>query len=187
MAHELKAKSFQVPRITLLALFFFITVFLAIGCSTETELKGTPVPEPGPEEGPVPFEVLRRDPSGTQTVVSCRFKPGIFDPGSVNQDSLSKHELVIDNQIDFDTYISCDDTVGLNFDEEYVLAGLSSLQPVVIRLQTITAELENDSLYLRVGLLNGHSTSPSRAEYIIKVASREYVRYPVVFNVYWEQ
>lgn len=187
MAHERKVKSFHVPRISLLALFFFITVFLAIGCNTEAELKGTPVPEPGPGEGPVPFEVLRRGPSGTQDVITCSFKSGIPDSNSANQEGLSKLELVIDNQVDFENHISCEDSVIINFEEEFVLAGTSKSQPVWIRLKDLTADLTNDSLFVRIGILNGHSTIPSRAEYIIKVTSRDYANYPVIFDVHWIQ
>lgn len=187
MAHELKAKSFQVPRITLLALFFAITVFLASSCSTETELKGAPVPEPEPEEEPLAFEILRSYMAGTQTVGSCTFMHDKIALTSLSNDKLSDLELVIGSEAQFDTLMHCEDTVNIDFNKEFILAGISTLQPNQIRINTQIVELVNDTVFYRIGLLSSPFHAPSRAEYVVKVSPRNHIQYPVIFSIYLEQ
>lgn len=176
-------KIIHINLMPFIAVLFAMPFILGSGCSTETVF----------EERPVPFEVLRAipgysGPGGLQNVVSCKFKyENIEDPDTTSKESLSGLELLIDSQTDFDTYISCDDTVSVNFEEEFVLAGMTTLQPSEVRIKDQTVELVNDSLYFRVGIINTFLAKPGNAEYIIKVLSRNYIEYPVAFDIYWEE
>jgi hypothetical protein len=163
------------PRFIALALLSVLPVVLAVGCTTEAES----------DKGPVQFEVLRKFMAEPHEV-KCSFKQGLARD-SVGSEGLSNLEKVIKSQAEFDAYISCDDTVSIDFDKEYVLAGISTYQPNQIRIEELALERAKGSLTFRVGLQNSAATSPSRAEYIIKVKSRDYVEYPVVFDVYWKE
>lgn len=166
------------PRLFVIGLLLVVPFVLGSGCSTDADF----------EEGPVPFEVLRGVMSQSQSVVRCKFNyENIDDFESSNKDSLSGLELVIDSQTEFNTYISCDDTVSVNFEEVFVLAGMTTSQPTEVRIKEQAVELVNDSLYYHIGLINTYLTRPSGAEYIIKVISRDYLEYPVVFDIYWEE
>lgn len=160
-----------------IGLLFAIPFILGSGCSTDADL----------EEGPVPFEVLRGVMSESQNVVSCKFNYENIDRDSTNQEGLSGVELVIDSQTEFNAYISCDDTVNVNFEKEFVLAGMTTLQPTQIRIKEQVVGLENDSLNYRIGILKTDATTPGSAEYIVKVLSTDYLEYPVVFDIYWEE
>lgn len=167
-------------KLVFTGLLFTVPLMLGSGCSTDADTKL--------EEGPVPFEVLRGVMSESQNVVSCKFNyENIEASDSTSNESLSGLELVIDSQTEFEAYISCDDTVKVNFEEEFVLAGMTTSQPTEVRIQEQTMELKNDSLYHRVGIVNTFLTRPSGAEYIAKVLSRDYLEYPVVFDIYWEE
>lgn len=173
----MKTKIYK-PRLFILALLFAVSFILGSGCSTDVEL----------EEEPVAFEVLRAVISGSQNEVSCKFNyDNIEDSDSTSNERLSGLELVIDSQTEFETYISCDDSVSVNIEEEFVLAGMTTPQPTEVWVKEQTVELVNDSLYYRVGIIKTVATRPSSAEYIIKVLSRDYLEYPVVFDIYWEE
>jgi hypothetical protein len=197
MTHEPLRTKTDKPRPFILALLFVMPLVLGIGCTLESEPEEEVVAEIEPEEevelepeledGPVPFGVLRNSNSeASQRVVSCWFNEENINSNSANEESLSGFELVIDSQIDFDTYISCNDTVSVNLEEELVLAGMTTIHPVRVLTKGLTVEIINDSIYFRVGLLSGHTHAPSRAEYIIKI-SGDYIKYPVIFDVYWEE
>lgn len=206
MTRELFKMEIPKPGLPVLVLLFVVLFALGTGCTTDTALEEDlpsetnpdeepapepdpeeePVPEPEPEEGPVPFEVLRNSNSeASQRVVNCWFNDENIDPNSADEESLSALELVIGSKIDFDTYISCNDTVTVNFEEDLVLAGMTIMHPVRVLTTGLTVELVNDSIYFRIGLLSGSTHAPSRAEYIIKI-SGDYTKYPVIFDAYWE-
>ncbi|MEX0720697.1 MAG: hypothetical protein WD059_08525 [Balneolaceae bacterium] len=181
MKREVLTIEFYKPKLFVLVLLFAMPFLLGSGCSTNADLK----------EEPVPFKVLRavfgsQAVGGYQNVVSCKFNYENIDPDSNNKEGLSGLELVIDSQADFDTYISCDDTVSVNFEEEFVLAGMTTPQPTEVWVKEQTVELVNDSLYYRTGILKTDATRPSGADYIVKVLSTDYLEYPVVFDIYWE-
>lgn len=172
----LKTETYK-PRLFVIGLLFAIPFMLGSGCSTDADL----------EEGPVPFEVLRGVMSEPQNEVSCKFNYENIDQDLTNKESLSGLELVIDSKSDFDTYISCDNTVNVNFEEEFVLAGMTTPQPTEVWVKEQTVELVNDSLYYRTGILKTDATRPSGAEYIVKVLLKDYLEYPVAFDIYWEE
>lgn len=182
MKRELLKIEHYKPRFFVIGLLFALPFMLGSGCSTDADLK----------EGPVPLKVLRAVPGpqavgGYQSVVGCKFNYESIDLDSTNKEKLSGLELVIDSQSDFDTYISCDDTVSVNFEEEFVLAGRTTTQPTEVFIKRQNVELRNDTLYYRVGIVKTFATRPGNAEYIIKVISRDYIDYPPAFDIYWEE
>jgi hypothetical protein len=178
MKHVLLTMEHFKPKLIVIGLLFAVPFMLGSGCSTATDA--------GLEEGPVPFEVLRSVMSESQNVVGCKFnRENIKNLSSTNKDSLSGLELVITTQDNFDIYISCDDTVGVDFEEEFVLAGLTTPQPTQVRIREQSVEMVNGSLHYRVGIVNTFLTTPSVAEYIIKVFSKDYLEHPIFFDIYW--
>lgn len=207
MTRELFKMEIPKPGLPVLVLLFVVLFALGTGCTTdtaleegpttetnpeedpvvETEPEEDPVPEPEPEEGPVPFEVLREVFSMSQNIVGCEFNYESIVPDSTDMQRLSGLELVLTSQSEFETYVSCDDTVKIDFEKEYVLAGKAAFQPNQVRIKEQVVEFKNDSVYYRVELINSYLTTPGGAEYIIKVLSRDYLEYTVFFDIYWEE
>lgn len=162
-------------RLLMIGLLFSLPFVLNSSCSNEAEI----------DDGPVPFEVLRGVTYNQQNVVTCKFNYKNIEPGESSTDSLSGLELVIDTQTVFGKYITCDDSVSVNFEHEFVLAGMTTLQPTMVYTKTQDVEVENGRLYFRIEIIETFATVPTSAEYIVKIQSRDYLKYPVVFDVYW--
>lgn len=183
MKREGAKPAFHKTWLFVTGLLFAIALMLGSSCSTDADLK----------EESVPFEILRAVPvfstsSEQQDIVSCEFNTSIIDMDSVNaSENLSRLELVIDNPEDLTTYIICADTITVDFEVEFILAGMTTYQPTQVRIKEQTVELANDSLYYHIGLINTYLTTPSSAEYMVKVLSKNYLEYPVVFDIYWEE
>lgn len=177
MKQEEVKKEFNKQKLIVIGLLFVVPFVLNSNCSTNTDTKL--------EEGPVPIEILREIISASQDVISCKFNyENIDDSDYTGNKRLSRLELVIDSQAKFNTYIYCDDTVIVNFEEEFVLAGMTTSQPTLISIEEQSMELLNDSLYYRVGIQIGDATQPSAAQYIVKISSKKYLEYPLVFDVF---
>jgi hypothetical protein len=207
MTRELLNKQFDKPGLFVLVPLFVMPLVLGIGCMMESvpieenpmpveevheETEEGPAPieeEPAPiESGPVPFEVLREARSASGDVYNCRLNFEYIALDSSNTDNgLSRFELVIDNPEDFADYFTCRDTIHVDFNTEFVLAGASAVQGNFPGIMDHTVRFSNDTLYYEIGLLQGFATMPGSAYYAVKVLSRDYLMYPIVFDVYWAE
>lgn len=171
------------PRLFVIGLLFALPFTMGSGCSIDSDL----------EDGPVPFEVLRAVPGppsadGQQSVISCGFNLSNIDMDSVNSNQgLSGLELLIDTPQGFTKYLTCADTVEVNFEEEFVLAGMTPTQPHCVSVNKQGLELRNNRLMYKVEILPLECAKPESASYIVKVVSKDYLNYPVSFNIYMEE
>lgn len=124
---------------------------------------------PEPEPGPVPFTVLD----------NFRLQNIDFN---ASVDSLSGVELIITNQNDYEKYLIFSEQVEVNFDEDFVLAGISTVQPHCVYVKEQSLQLLSNTLQYTVTIGDMDCTMPERAKYGI-VISRNYVDYPVEFIV----
>ncbi|MEX0844567.1 MAG: hypothetical protein WD022_04765 [Balneolaceae bacterium] len=168
-------------------LFIFVVLFavpsmIGSGCSTDADLKDDI------EDGPVPFEILKGSLSPTEYVNLCFLNFENIEDTTTNIDEgLSGIELIIDSQTELNTYIICVDTVSINFEQEFLLGGITNWNTTTLRVGDQNLELSNDTLYYQVGIINRIGHSPTRGQYLIKVLSRDYLEYPVVFDIYWDE
>ncbi|MFO7446007.1 MAG: hypothetical protein R6W90_06545 [Ignavibacteriaceae bacterium] len=98
------------------------------------------------------------------------------------ENSLSCIELVIDNDNDFNKYFTCSEQVKINYNEDFVLAGISTLQPNCIYVKDQTVQLSLDTIRYKVTIGDMDCAMPQRAKYIILI-SKKYVGYPVKFII----
>ncbi|HCT53938.1 MAG TPA: hypothetical protein DF712_15930 [Balneola sp.] len=165
-----------------LSMLLLIIPFLLNGnCSTNTDV----------EEGPVPFEILKEYVSYSTNGESESINKCDFDYSNVERPSYSEKlsgiELKIKNSSDFETFIECNDSVSIDFQKEFIIGGLTSLQGNWIYVNDQKLEFKNDTLIYHIGILRGFNAQPSRGIYMIKVQSIKYSEYPISFNVYWEE
>lgn len=164
------------PSLFVIGLLCTLPVMLGSSCSNETEI----------DDGPVSFEVLRAVMQKPNNVIKCRFNSENIERDTTNGETLSDLELVIDTQADFDKFITCDDSVSVNFGQEFVLAGMTKTHPTEVYIFNQSVEMKRSKLYYHVGVIETFAARPSGAEYIVKIQSRDYLKYPVIFDVYWE-
>lgn len=178
----------RVARLFVLVSAFAILFVVGIGCNFEGEQKKIPSqPDEAQHKGvPIEFEVLRKVMTEPLSIVECDFKNEVELIQSADIVGLSNVELVIKSQAELNAYLTCADSIAIDFSKEYVFAGKSRGHSNQVQIDSIGVEMINGSVFFRVGLLNSYLNSPSTSEYIVKVNSREYVDYPVVFDVYWE-
>ncbi len=96
-------------------------------------------------------------------------------------------EFVLTTQKELDKYVICQDVDEVDFEREFVLAGMSAYQPTYPSIKEQNVRFSNDSLYYEIELQMGSREETRAAIYIVKILSREYLGYPVVFNIYWEE
>lgn len=122
---------------------------------------------------PVPFKTLGSD------TVYCGLQ-NIDYKASV--DELSGVELIITNESDYKKYITCSEQVKINFDEDFVLAGISTIQPNCVYVKQQNVQLLSDTLKYKVTIGDMDCAMPDRAQYIV-VVSKKYFDHPVKFIV----
>ena len=101
---------------------------------------------------------------------------------NASMDELSGVELIITNQSDYEKYIIFSEQVEINFDEDFVLAGISTWQPQCVYVKEQSLQLLSDTLRYKITIGDMDCAMPERAEYGI-VISKKYVNYPVEFIV----
>ncbi len=136
----------------------------------------------------VPFNTLRAAPALEDNgsiggVFKCGFNFANIGRGN-NNDELSDVELIITNQIDFNKYVVCDNNLGINFDEEFVLAGMTKLQPHCIYIQEQNISLLRDTLTYTVVIGKMVCAHPELASYMV-VVPREYLADVIEYKVIW--
>ncbi|SMO87019.1 hypothetical protein [Gracilimonas mengyeensis] len=178
MKRERFKKEHNKPTLFNLVLLFTMPFVLGSGCSTDS----------GPEEGPVPFEILGQFQGLEKDVVDCHFNFSNINPDSIRKgEGLSNWEFVITTKTEFNTYINCQDSVAVNFDEEFILAGTTITQPSFPMVVGQHIKFTSNTLRYKIGIIKSVAAQPGNANYIVKVLSREYLGYPIVFDVYWEE
>lgn len=156
---------------------FAMLFLLGSGCSTDADL----------DEGPIPFEILAQHSSGGGgSVHFCSLNMGNLDfSNDTSITNLGDIELVIANSTDYTTYMSCADSIHIDFDTEFVLAGFTRLTSThgILKQEVV---FYTDTLRYRVEVSRVGWATPGTLTYIVKL-SREFYQYPVVFDIYWEE
>ncbi len=128
---------------------------------------------------PVPFEVLKQQ----WLVRKCGINTGNLEFDEENE-NLSRFELIITTQEEFDYYITCNEETGVDMDEYFVLAGLSSVHHSCVDVPEHTIYLLNDILYYSVAIREAACDMPESAQYIVSLP-RTYQDHLIEFKVFW--
>jgi hypothetical protein len=136
----------------------------------------------------VPFNTLRAAPAQEDNgsiggVFKCRFNFSNIERGN-NYDELSDVELIITNQTDFNKYVLCDNDPVVNFDEEFVLAGMTKVQPHCIYIKEQNVSFLRDTLTYTVIIGKMICAHPEIASYMV-VVPRGYLADVIEFKVIW--
>ena len=167
----------------LFAVISLSVIMFCSGCEpTSTEVH--------PPDGPIAFEVLNFSPGTTvngedQTIAKCKFSNSAYQWEKNVEDSLSKVELEISDQDSFGSLVICNSNVAVDFDEEFVIAGVSQVWPSLIYGSEISVEFKDGKVLYNVELIETVAAQPMTVTHMTKI-SKEYLGYPVEFNLYWK-
>lgn len=163
-----------------LFLILFASLFFNSSCSTDANF----------DVEPVPFEVLR----GIEGVAlrgpfisKCELNNATLGFDSQLKENLSDIELKITNTTDFQKFIICEDSINIDFNSEFLLAGRTKRPSSPISFYQQNVVLKKDTLIYFVGFVESFVHLSRKEEYIVKVLSKKYSDYPVSFNVYWKE
>ncbi|MEW6508890.1 MAG: hypothetical protein AB1432_14205 [Bacteroidota bacterium] len=136
----------------------------------------------------VPFYTLRAAPAFEDNgsiggVFKCEFNFSNIERGN-NYDELSDVELIITNQTVFNKYVLCDNDPVVNFDEEFVLAGMTKVQPHCIYIKEQNVSFLRDTLTYTVIIGKMICAHPEIASYMV-VVPRGYLADVIEFKVIW--
>lgn len=159
-----------------------VFVLNGIGCNQVVK------PPDNNEDDPksVPFDILMEVPGPGKHIVECRFNAKNIDVSDcVSNDDMSDVELIIRNYEDFNKYIIClPDKEEINFEEHFLLAGVSKGHHQCLYIKEQRVYIEIDTLYYSIEIREADCFVPTRAQYIVKVPI-EYFINPIQFKVFW--
>ncbi|REL38134.1 hypothetical protein DYD21_05865 [Rhodohalobacter sp. SW132] len=157
----------------------FIILFLILiplSCSSVFDI------EELSEAEPVPFEILRGSPmpyedEESTSITRCRLNYSNIET------SAGEAELIITSKDEFQTYIICNEDTQVDFNDSFLLAGTKGHHQCLL-LYGQGLFLQDGTLVYRVEIREAACLVPTAASYIVKVP-REYLRYPVEFDLFW--
>lgn len=156
-----------------LILFLLLT---ALSCSSVTDVEDLS------EAEPVPFEILTGSPmlfedEESTSITRCRLNYSNIETSD------GEIELIITKRDEFETYIICDEDTQVDFNESFLLAGSKGHHQCLL-LYGQNVYLQDGTLVYSVEIREAACFVPTAASYIVKVP-REYLHYPVEFDLFW--
>lgn len=168
--------NFQKTFLVVLNRIIFLLIILTLNSCNLLNPENEKLPRNN-EPIPVPFKILGSD------TVYCGLK-NIDYKSSV--DEFSGVELIIPNENDYQKYITCSEKAYVNFDEDFVLAGISTIQPNCVFVKQQDVQLISDTLKYIITIGDMDCAMPSRAQYMV-VVSKKYFDHPIKFVVIKER